>query len=129
MVLEDVLELAFTKLHGLTDSKRLSSTYREAIFSTIEYMQSIGECQYGFSYRDADIIDAIGIREANRQCMQDVILSFLSCLSEDDTVEIYIDGCDNYRFESIEAEYRFAKKMRKKEKANSFCHLVGVPFS
>lgn len=79
-------------------------------------MQSIGECQYSFAYRDAGIIDQIGIREANRQSMQDVILSLMASISDDDKVSICIDGCDNYHFESIDAGYHFAKKKRKRVK-------------
>lgn len=86
-------------LDGLDDSKSLSEKNREKLFLEIERMQHRNECQYAFSYRDADIIDAIGIREANRQCMQDVLLSLLQFTDEQDSIEIFIDGCDNYRFD------------------------------
>lgn len=75
-------------------------------------MQHRNECQYAFSYRDADIIDQIGIREANRQCMQDVLLSLLQFANHDDIIEIYIDGCDNYAFDIGDFEYEFAQKLR-----------------
>jgi ribonuclease HII len=86
-------------LDGLDDSKSLTEQKREKLFAEIERMQHRNECQYAFSYRDADVIDAIGIREANRQCMQDVLLSLLQFTDEQDSIEIFIDGCDNYQFD------------------------------
>jgi len=62
-------------------------------------MQYRDECQFAFAYRDAPSIDMLGIREANRQCMQDVLLSLLQFTDDNDTIDIYIDGCDNYMFE------------------------------
>lgn len=46
--------------------------------------------------------------------MEDIILSFLQYIHDDDTVEIWIDGCDNYRFSVDDFEYFFAKKKSKK---------------
>ncbi len=76
-------------------------------------MQDENRCQYSFAYRDAHTIDEIGIREANKQSMEDVILSLLQFTEDDDEIEIFIDGCDNYTFDSIEAEYIFARKSKK----------------
>lgn len=76
-------------------------------------MQHRNECQYAFSYRDAAIIDAIGIREANRQCMQDVLLSLLLFTTDDDTILVYIDGCDNYEFDVGDFDYTFATKKKR----------------
>lgn len=81
-------------------------------------MQYRSECQYAFSYRDAHIIDEVGIREANRQCMQDVILSLLQFVDDTDSVQIFIDGCDNYQFSLGDFEYVFAEKKRRKEKGD-----------
>jgi hypothetical protein len=64
------------------------------------------------------VIDELGIREANRQCMQDVILSLSQFVHPDDMVEIWIDGCDNYRFDSFDGNYVFAKKRRKNDKTD-----------
>jgi ribonuclease HII len=102
-------------LDGLDDSKSLTEQKREKLFAEIERMQHRNECQYAFSYRDADIIDSIGIREANRQCMQDVLLSLLQFTDEQDSMEIFIDGCDNYQFDIWEFEYLFARKKRKEK--------------
>lgn len=79
-------------------------------------MQDENRCQYSFAYRDAHTIDEIGIREANKQCMQDVILSLLQFTGDGDTIEIFIDGCDNYIFDTLEAEYIFARKSTKVNK-------------
>ena len=79
-------------LHGLDDSKRLTENKRERLFTEIERMQHRNECQYAFSYRDASYIDTVGIREANRQCMQDVLVSLLQFTHEHDSVQIFIDG-------------------------------------
>ena len=76
-------------------------------------MQHRNECQYAFSYRDAERIDLVGIREANRECMQDVILSLLQYIHPEDQVDICIDGCDNYQFDIGEFEYNFAHKSKK----------------
>jgi ribonuclease HII len=101
---------------GLTDSKALSGQKREKIYAAIEASQYRDECQFAFSYRDADIIDAIGIRESNRQCMQDVLLSLIQFIDPSDFVEVYIDGCDNYTFDlgSDSVGYDFARKTREK---------------
>lgn len=78
-------------LTGLTDSKKIQHKKREEIFHSIEKMQDENRCQYSFAYRDAERIDDVGIREANRECMQDVILSLLQFVGDTDTVEINID--------------------------------------
>ncbi len=83
------------------------------IYSTIELLAHKDECQYAFAYRDADIIDSVGIREANRSCMEDIILSLLQFIGESDTVEIWIDGCDNYTFAVEDFDYIFAKKKKR----------------
>jgi len=68
------------------------------------------ECRYAFAYRDAEIIDTIGIREANRQCMEEVIIGLLQYTKDDDEIHIMIDWCDNYLFTLDDFKYIFAKK-------------------
>jgi ribonuclease HII len=106
-------------LAWLTDSKMLTPDQRETLYHEIERMQHRDECQYAFSYRDADVIDAIGIREANRQCMQDVLLSLLQFTTDDDMIEIDIDGCDNYEFDVGDIAYIFAVKKKRWVKKDS----------
>ena len=100
----------------MTDSKKLTEAKREKLYHMIEKMQDKNRCQYSFASRDAPDIDRLGICEANRQCMQDVMLSLLQFTDDTDTICIMIDGCDNYRFESLDALYRFAEKSKKKGK-------------
>ena len=98
-------------IEGLNDSKLLKEAKREKIFQEIEMMSHKNQCYYEYALRDADIIDSVGIREANRLCMQDIIVSLLRHLDEADKVEIFIDGCDNYRFDILGREigYDFRK--------------------
>lgn len=98
-------------LDGLNDSKLLSESIRERLFAEIERLQYRNECQFAFAYRDATHIDVVGIRESNRQCMQDVLLSLLQFTHEYDSVEIFIDGCDNYQFDigEVDIGYDFQK--------------------
>ena len=90
-----------------------------------------------YAERSADDIDRLGIRAANRECMQEVIVSLLHFVEKGDRVEIYIDGCDNYQFD-IEDEdigYTFQKmSMQKKllhkaiigsERIKVFYHIGG----
>jgi ribonuclease HII len=107
-------------LHGLGDSKKLSEIKRENIFYSIEGLQERNLCQYTFAYREAHEIDSLGIREANRLCMQDVLLSLLQYTEESDFVEIYIDGSDNFIFDGIDCSYTFAKKRNQKEKGKTW---------
>lgn len=105
----------FLKLSGLTDSKKLTHDKREALYSSIENLFELGKSFYTFAYRDAQRIDEIWIRNANRECMQDIILSFLSYIESSDSIDIYIDGCDNYIFEGDDFWYIFAQKRNKKK--------------
>lgn len=105
-------------LTGLGDSKKLSETKRETLFQHIEALQEKNLCQYAFSYREAHEIDILGIREANKMCMQDVLLSLLQYVEKNDAVEIFIDGSDNFIFDGIDCSYTFAKKRNQKNKEN-----------
>ncbi len=108
--------LLIDSLSGLGDSKKVLPEVREKLYHQIEKMQDESRCQYSFSYRDAEIIDIVWIREANRQCMQDAILSLIQFTNDEDSIEIFIDGCDNYTFESLECDYLFAKKLFSRSK-------------
>jgi ribonuclease HII len=61
--------------------------------------------------KDASDIDRVGIREANKSCMNEVIMEAEKHLNPEDTIEVYIDGCDNFTFETLTGyTYTFAKK-------------------
>lgn len=115
-----IRENCMSELHKhipwINDSKKLSEKRREMVFSALESLMLQGECTCFSSLRTAEVIDTVGIREANRRCMQDVIEQALHTLWPDDTLDICIDGCDNYVFENMDAAYIFAKKKSKKEK-------------
>ncbi len=83
----------------LTDSKKLTSKKREKLFHEIEQLEEEGKCRYAYAESSAETIDALGIREANRQTMERVIYELITCMDRQDSVTIYIDGCDNYRFD------------------------------
>jgi ribonuclease HII len=114
----------------LDDSKKMTESEREEIFGRIEKVMESNICRYHFAYRESYEIDKIWIREANRQCMQEVILGLLQYTSDSDTIYISIDGCDNYDFDIDGFEYIFAKKRKKDGEKNedNFCHAVGIPF-
>lgn len=65
----------------------------------IEGLSARERLVFSFAYREAVYIDSMGIREANRQCMQDILFSFLTTLAPEDTLEVWIDGSDNYIFD------------------------------
>lgn len=103
----------FSWLSWLTDSKLLDEKNRERICMDISQFEKAGKCSTRFALRDASEIDRLGIREANRQCMEEVIGWLIEHISSEDQIEIYIDGCDNYEFQIPDITYRFAKKKRK----------------
>lgn len=116
----------------LTDSKAMSERDRDHVFAMIEKVMEEDICRYHFAYRDASYIDGVWIREANRQCMEEVILSLLQYRDPSDTISIYIDGCDNYTFCIDGFEYIFAKKKSRRsieKNGNNSCHSAGIHFS
>lgn len=112
-----MLESVLMQLPWLTDSKKIPHKRREALFATIDDIHFSRKCRYAVAYRDAHKIDNVGIREANRQSMQDVIVSLTTDIEALDIVHIYIDGADNFIFDSIDAHYAFAKKRKRKQSA------------
>ncbi len=105
----------YEALREADDSKKLTKKKREGLFGTLEYLSHKHECQYTFGYREADRIDEVWIREATRECMEDIILSLLQYIQSEDTFEIWIDGCDNFLFPLENIEYTFAKKRKRWE--------------
>lgn len=105
----------FSILSGLTDSKKLSTQKRESLYNSIEHLFELGKVYYSFAYRDAEKIDEIGIRNANQESMQDIILTFLSYIDSDNSIDIYIDGCDNYHFQIDGFLYEYAQKRNSKK--------------
>lgn len=60
-----------------------------------------GECFGGVGVIGPDIIDRVGIREANRLAMQEAMRQVIAQMGGD-FISIKIDGRDNYRFENMD---------------------------
>lgn len=84
----------------LNDSKKLSPKKREEIFDMIQKSIKIGTCFGGIGVISSEIIDQVGIREANRLAMQKALQQVFSQIGND-FESVKIDGRDNYRFEDI----------------------------
>jgi ribonuclease HII len=100
----------YTTLIGLTDSKALRESERETLFEKIRLMP------HHIVEQSAEVIDTIWIREANRQGMEQIIEYFLWNIQADDSLTVWIDGCDNYEFHLSESpSYTFARKSNQKK--------------
>ena len=62
-----------------------------------------GECFGGVGIISSEIIDQVGIREANRLAMQGALRQVLSQIGEN-YESIKIDGRDNYKFDEIDTQ-------------------------
>jgi ribonuclease HII len=71
------------------------------LYEIIKSYKEKWEYFYSIAERSAWEIDTLGIREANRQAMEDVIHSLLSLLPKQARYTIKIDGRDNYIFRNI----------------------------
>ena len=94
-------------IDGLRDSKRLSARQRERLRDMLRGLGSAGNIHYALSMRDAEVIDHVGIREANRLSMQDALSACIASLPRGDSIaSIRIDGNDHYMFPEISIEDR-----------------------
>lgn len=91
----------FSKL--LNDSKKLSPKKREIIFQMIQASITEGQCFGGVGVIGSEIIDQVGIREANRLAMEEALRQVLSQIGTNFQL-IKIDGRDNYKFKDIETK-------------------------
>lgn len=87
----------------LDDSKKLSPKKRERIFEMIQTSMRDGLCFGGVGVISSEIIDQVGIREANRLAMEEAIGQVIHQTGDAYRI-IKIDGRDNYRFDSIAPE-------------------------
>lgn len=99
------------KITWLTDSKKLSPQKRKALFEELKKLEKEGKVSIHTEIISAEVIDELGIREANRQAMWRCILSLLDANWEN---FIKIDGADNFIFHDFDGEYIFAKKKNMK---------------
>ncbi len=99
----------FTLLPGLTDSKKLSPQKREVLLETIEKLDSEGNCYFSWWESSAEMIDTVGIREANRRAMESALWGIFQKLNKKHihsrySYTVLIDGRDNYAFDGIPQE-------------------------
>lgn len=102
----------------LTDSKKLSEKRRNDIFHQIFEMEKEGILEQKIIIQSAEIIDTIGICEANRRAMQEIISFFEKKFSN---ISVKIDGSDNFFFEKLEDfgyTYAIKKSQKQKSKGN-----------
>lgn len=92
----------FDVLPFLTDSKKLTSLKREILYEWIERLSKEGKCYFAAASSPAEVIDSVGIREANRLAMQQCIEKILERVPLDCIESILIDGRDNYHFDGID---------------------------
>lgn len=114
----------------LDDSKKMTESEREDVMWRIEKVMESNICRYQFAYREAYDIDRLWIREANRQSMEEVLLGLIQYIPSDATVDIYIDGCDNYTFAIDGYDYIFAQKKntRKAHVAQKRVHQNSITY-
>ncbi len=96
------------------DSKKISRDEREIIVRKIE--ENLNQYTYFTASRQSYEIDAIGIRNCNKACMEEIILQAIEYIGDWNFVEVYIDGCDNFRFDIADFSHHFAHKRWSKSK-------------
>lgn len=99
--LREGMEYDFSPL--LDDSKKLSPKKRKEVFLMLRDSMDRGLCFGGVGIIGPEIIDRVGIREANRLAMQEALKQVMPEVGKDFGL-IKIDGRDNYRFDDIEQE-------------------------
>lgn len=91
----------FSVFPGLTDSKQISERWREILYDLIADASEKWGCIFTYGSTDAETIDRVGIREANRLAMEWALEQILQITSLENITEIQIDGRDNYIFPGI----------------------------
>ncbi|MDD2909011.1 MAG: ribonuclease HII [Candidatus Gracilibacteria bacterium] len=94
----------------LNDSKKLSKKIRELLFDELIELEKTGKCILGIGIKSNEIVDAIGIKKANKLAMEDAIKQVLSKIKNSQKIELKIDGNDNYVFDGIDLVSTFIIK-------------------
>lgn len=85
----------------LRDSKKMTSKDREKTYQEILHRADSWKLVYGVGIISNDIIDSVGIREANRLAMREALQSMynVQCTMFNEGIILKIDGRDNYSFD------------------------------
>lgn len=83
----------------LRDSKKMNPLNREETYAEILSLAETGKLTYGVGVISNDMIDAVGIREANRLAMEQALLQVLDKKLKLENSRLFIDGLDNYIFD------------------------------
>ncbi len=94
-------------ISSLNDSKKLTEKKREQLYSQLIEMSRWNKPQifFGVWIVDNFIIDEINIRQANREAMRRWLVELLRKIPwKRKTLEVLIDGRDNYIFEELKTQ-------------------------
>ncbi len=116
----------FALLAWLTDSKKLTREKRETLFEKIISLEKLGKCVTWVGISSHEVIDHLGIREANRLAMAEAIRQIREKTPFiQKSYEIRIDGRDNYLFDAIPKEnIRYIVRGDLTEKAISAASII-----
>lgn len=92
------VDFDFSCWSELDDSKKLTPKKRELLFENILKTDTSGKYYFSVGMSDAECIDTVGIREANRRAMLTALQWLPETVWMNQNISIYIDGRDNYQF-------------------------------
>lgn len=111
---QDIKKVPKNLLDKITDSKKLTEKKREEIFDELIKLSTWENPQVYFWVWLVDnfLIDKINIKQANKEAMRRSLVEILRKIKKDSevnlkwkdniSIEVFIDGKDNYSFEEIE---------------------------
>ena len=89
----------------LRDSKKMTKRDREKTYGEIVKLSQENKLSYGIGVMSNALIDAVGIREANRRAMMEALTHIQSSkckMQTDENCRLLIDGRDNYQFDNAD---------------------------
>ncbi|MDD2515964.1 MAG: ribonuclease HII [Candidatus Gracilibacteria bacterium] len=98
-------------VYGLKNSKALSQKKREAIFEKLINLSLKNKIYFGVGVVDSYMIDAINIRQANKEAMKRSLEDIFLRIGNQELVRhVLIDGKDNYEFSFLSVKPEFIIK-------------------
>lgn len=88
-------------LSELNDSKKLTEKKREELFEKLIQYSEEGNVFFWVGVVDNFLIDAINIRQANKEAMRRALLEILRRVEKEHIESVVIDGKDNYEFDEL----------------------------